>query len=122
MLTIKDYALFLGCDCYVLPSDTVKEWLPEKLKELPTLQYNRKLTLSNLEDTFDNKYFPVLRRIQDITPQERVSAIKCNMSSADDWIAKANRTKYLIEIGVDVFGWIDKGLALDKKLFPIIEI
>lgn len=119
MLTIKDYLLFLGCEVYIFPIDTITEWLPNLLSKDPEIHYSRITSIENIKDTVEQQYLPILRRIENITSEERTTAIKFNMSSADDWIAKANRTRYLIEIGVDVFGWIDKGLALDKKLFPI---
>lgn len=111
-LTVYDLAHFFGCRCR--RTDLVTGHLEDV--EIDTSLLRLKLTL---EDELVVK--PILRPRSDMTDEERkheeslyreypvtpVHRLTCQ-SQTPESIA------YVMRLGIDVFGWIGKGLAIDK--------
>ncbi len=109
-LTVQDLAMFLGCDLKHNDLDYLDgELTPELLAKLHTEQRWK-------------FYKPILRPLSDMTDEEEKylrDALISALSQEEHQRQVAENFKYLIQKHFDVFGWIKKGLALDKTKLEV---
>lgn len=112
-LTARDLALFLGCEIewmgergYTLTGiNTADEYInPVGLKK-DELHY-----WANIENVR-----PILRPFSDITDQELQENRKVYLAAEQQYGVSQNAAgiRHWISIGLDLFGWIPAGLAVD---------
>ena len=114
-LTAADLALYFGCEV---------EWLGERCSFVFGVNATDKsfnpIRLVNSDGhtiwVLEKTIKPILRPLSDMTEDENENAQK--IVDAGGWgyeaAIAAELTVYLLSIGIDLFGWIDAGLAIDK--------
>jgi hypothetical protein len=104
-LTVQDLAMFLGCTI-------VRDKYTKGVLDTSTLEYIEEFNIAH-------EVKPILRPLSDMTAEEEKyfesfvvdsEAITMNDNLKD----MAVITKMLIEKRFDVFGWVEKGLAIDS--------
>jgi hypothetical protein len=83
----------------------------------PALKNNRTLTAKWMQSLLEKgiNFKPILRRLEDITPEE-TGQMRLIRDSIDYRIKKyAAVTNYLLKQKFDLFGLIEAGLAIDEK-------
>lgn len=122
-LTAQDLALYLGCSMqfsdimYVTDSRGCNGY--GKVGMITTLDVHIFQEWANSDNP--QVFKPNLRPLSDITEEElngwyNTEAVSYTgrVEREVDMEESAYETLYLIRLGFDVFGWIDKGLAIDK--------
>lgn len=131
---IKDYLfLYLGCDvqvkrkndkqyhigrmCEVTLKSNHGDWIKVWFDDVITV------TGSTWEQSSANQHWfffgedhikPIVRKLSDMTEEEKLYALRLGNSYTDTWIGGANRTAHLLSKHFDLFGLIEAGLAIDK--------
>lgn len=136
-LTAADLALYLGCEVkyrYVFTGE-IKHGVLHGVKIQPKgtwcsilgknefhhdgvwLHFSETPPEVQATREYENQLvYPILRPLYDMTEGENENAQK--IVDAGGWgyeaAIAAELTVYLLSIGIDLFGWIEAGLALDK--------
>jgi len=109
-LTAKDLALYLGCEAKVNPhyytsltGKDIHSWMQVLIttKLLHTLDASTRIK-------------PILRPLSDMTEEHEKEYDRLQVSHSNMTVTDARCTLYFIRQGFDVFGWIEKGWAIDK--------
>jgi hypothetical protein len=126
-LTMRDFAMFLGCNVIVYP-----QFHPGFMTKLSVsdlfIKENKKLVLKKLEDITENdvikllnperylfpKIFEITKSKVYFTYQSKANS-KRRLGIIHFYHLTITQFKYLLENYYDLFGWIDRGLALREK-------
>lgn len=114
-LNAIDFRFYIGCPCYIMDTDrpvpSTIEGIDGSLNMVITERVNYPPALIK----------PVLRRFETLSrheieglnklwPKEHISRTTLESIQLD-----ANIVSYLTSLNVDVFGWIEQGLAIDAE-------
>ncbi len=102
-LTGQDIALYLNGECKAKRSYS-DQWTTNFITTALLIDYKLRVV----------KIKPILKLFKDITPREKAKYCEWVDKPSDPIRRYADTTKYLLSIRVDVFGWIEAGLAIDK--------
>ncbi len=108
-----DFRFFIGCSCYIMDTD---EPVPSTIEGIDG---HSNTVISERVSYVPSLIKPVLRRFDTLSrheveglnklwPKENIRRTVVGSIQID-----AEITDYLTSLGIDVFGWIDKGLAFD---------
>ena len=115
MKTLKaiDFRFFIGCPCYITDTD---QPVPSTIEGIDG-QLN--MVISERVNYEPSVIKPILRRFETLSRHEVDELNKLwpkesiKRTTEDSILLDADIIDYLTSINVDVFGWIDKGLAID---------
>lgn len=111
MLNAIDFRFFIGSPCYIGDS--------EKIYVIEHINFHLNRVVSNRTNYSPDLIKPILRRFESLSrheveqlnklwPNENIKRTTFGSIQLD-----AEIINYLTNLHVDVFGWIDKGLAID---------
>lgn len=114
------YYIYSGIGVYVFPDDTITNGFLAKYKQdYPNGVYNPVLTLDNYVKFLNDGYKPILRRLEDMTEEERDEVFGADTHWYKPFDATdacdSKQWHKLLSMGFDLFGLIDAGLAVDGK-------
>lgn len=112
-LKAVDFRLYIGCPCYIFDTDH------PVLDSIEGIDGVLNMVISERVNYHPSIIKPVLRRFESLSryeveelselwPKENIKRTTFESIQLD-----ANIVNYLSSINVDVFGWIDDGLAID---------
>jgi hypothetical protein len=116
MKDIKDYLhLYIGCD-------VVDEYGGNKVGKLVGITPKHGIILHKTEWKLEfHEFKPILRQLNDMTEEEKVERKRLMNSGTDGVhvvvisVDSFESMRYLLSIGMDLFGLIPEGLAIDSK-------
>jgi hypothetical protein len=124
---IQDYLPFyIGCEVYFIDEQNKVKYYGDFEGAVITGIFQcpsgaglmAQLMVDDWEEPLDvlvSEIKPLLRRLSDMTEEEKDYALKIGNSYPDSWVGGANRTAWLLSKHFDLFGLIEAGLALDKS-------
>lgn len=112
-LSAIDFRFFIGCPCYIMDTDQ------PVLDKIEGIDGALNMVISERVNYPPDIIKPILRKFESISrheieglnklwPHENIQRTAFESIKLD-----ANIINYLTSINVDVFGWIDQGLAID---------
>ena len=114
-LKAKDFRLFIGCPCYIFDTD---QPVPSTIEGIDGVL---NMVISERVNYNPNVIKPILRRFENLSRHE-VEGLnklwpidKVSRTTFDSIVLDASIIDYLTKLNVDVFGWIDQGLAIDAS-------
>lgn len=113
-----DFRLFIGCQCYV------NSILFDKpiLSIIESINYGLNTVIADDVDYEPNLIKPILRRFESLSRHEMEQLNKLwpkeniKRTTFDSIVLDAEIINFLTLLKVDVFGWIDQGLAIDAGI------
>jgi hypothetical protein len=126
---------YIGREIYVFPAETYYDgWLKASVKKIPDLKWSYTLTHENIKQTIKDGYLPILRSIVALSDYEKCALYEYGskvMRISEKEIIKhidrvlkieptdmqmnSSQFHYLVnDLGVDMFGLIAAGLAVEK--------
>ncbi|HET6224640.1 MAG TPA: hypothetical protein VFF27_00080 [Bacteroidia bacterium] len=120
-LTTQELGMFIGCQCVwhenenivggILQGQWIDNYDPEYITVKPVLRYLSDMTDEEIIEL--TKSIPMLS-MDDIPMIQDAIYNSLHPDNRLSFDANVRVIKYLIEKHFDVFGWIEKGLAIDK--------
>ena len=109
-----DFRFFIGCSCYIMDFSG-----QPVISTIEGIDYHLNMIISERVNYEPDVIKPILRRFDSLSrheveglnklwPKENISRTVNGSIQID-----AEITDYLTSLSVDVFGWIDQGLAID---------
>lgn len=114
-LNAIDFRFYIGCPCYIMDTDK------PILDAIEGIDAVMNMVISERVNYEPSIIKPVLRRFETLSrheveglnklwPKEHISRTTLESIHLD-----ANIINYLTSLNVDVFGWIEQGLAIDAE-------
>lgn len=121
MKQIKDYLhLYLGCDCVIKGEEEVKKITGISYDDTQRIWWAYFENEENCYAMIDD-VAPILRHIGDITNEEKENIEGSDWTPNGSWEYTPETFKYLLSIGVDLFGLIDEGVAVNATEYRNIK-
>jgi hypothetical protein len=110
-LTVQDIAMFYGC---MVKYESVSEYFGRfRNYKVGSIYCLKAQILEGIQQ--EHIFKPILRPLSDMTETEKREVEGCLMDDYEfGFLHKPFTVKYLISKHFDVFGWIEKGLAISK--------
>jgi len=112
-LNAIDFRFFIGCPCYITDSN------PFVLSTIEGIDNSLNMVISERVNYSPDLIKPILRKLDSLSRHEveELNKLwpneKINRTTFDSIKLDAEITNYLTSLNVDVFGWIELGLADD---------
>lgn len=108
-----DFRFFIGCPCYI--TDT-NEWVPSIIEGIDHIS---DMVISERVNYSPNLIKPVLRKFESLSRHEIEQLNKLwpkahiNRTTEESINLDADIINYLTSLNIDVFNWIEQGLAIN---------
>ncbi len=113
MLKASDFRFFIGCSCYITSSSAETLSIIEGVDADSVISNGAKHSPGSIK--------PIMRRFESLSRHEVEQLNKLwpkeniTRTTFDSIQLDADIINYLTSLHVDVFGWIDQGLAVDAE-------
>lgn len=115
VLNAIDFRLFIGCSCLIIDS------VPSVPSTIEGIDGVLNMVISERINYTPELIKPILRKFENLSRREieELNKLwpkeKINRTTFDSIKLDADIINYLTSLHVDVFGWIEKGLAIDAE-------
>lgn len=122
-LNAIDFRFFIGCPCYII--ETKDQYIIDTTHSTPSMiegiDNTLNMVISNRMNHAPDLIKPILRKFENLSRHEVEGLNKLwptesiKRTTFESIQLDANIIDYLTSLNVDVFGWIEQGLAIDAE-------